>query len=610
MTDGHGFDEIDAAEPVDPAEAPAAAFPDEKERPCFRIYDDWIDTGRRKYKPGVYWHAMSEPKGDAPPAQINTRVCGPLYIEARTVDPTRGQGRDFGSLLRFKNRSGKWVTWAMPARIAEGDASELRRELADMGLSLEPRQRPRFLDYLHWREPKKEIRCATAVGWCGRGAFVLTDEVIGPGAAGVIFQSEAREHDGHGQAGTLDAWREKVASRAVGNPMLMLDISAGFTGPMLWPTKQESGGLHKTGDSSTGKSTGLEGARSIWGPPDFTRSWRATANGLEGTAAMHNDCLLPLDEISQCDPREVGAVSYMIGNGQGKSRATRTGAARAIKRWRTFLLSTGERTIGATMAEGGHRIKAGQSIRILDVRADGRAHGVFDELHGFTSGRALADAIKEAAAECYGTAGRAFLERLTRDERDFGELLARMKALPAFGAGKSEQEGRAGGRFALVAMAGELATEYGITGWPKGDATKAAIEAFQIWNRDRGKGQTEPRQILQAVTDFLDLHSDNRFSNLRPINSELAPWVRDRAGWYEGTEDLSGRVYYMTSGAIREAAKGFDFKRVLDVLSEAGALPPPGDKGERAKATRTPDGEVKKLYPVTYAKLGGASDGD
>jgi putative DNA primase/helicase len=302
----------------------------------------------------------------------------------------------------------------------------------------------------------------------------------------------------------------------------------------------------------------------------------------------------------------------MVGNGQGKSRASRTGSARAIKRWRTFLLSTGERTIGATMAEGGYRVKAGQAVRILDVRADGRAYGVFDNLCGFKDARALADGIKEAAATHYGVAGRAFLERLTREDRDLGEWLAVLKATPQF-TGASEQEGRAGARFALIALAGELATDYGITGWPDGTALAAATEGFRLWKADRGKGQTEPRQILEAVTDYLDRHGDNRFSYLKAAagsEAAAAVWVRDRAGWHDGTADQSGRVYYMTSGAIREAAKGFDFKRVLDVLADAGALPAANAKGERAKPTRTPEGEVKKLYPVTYAKLGGATDGD
>ena len=64
-----------------------------------------------------------------------------------------------------------------------------------------------------------------------------------------------------------------------------------------------------------------------------------SANGMEGAAALFNDCLLALDEISECDPKEVGAIVYALGNGRGKQRASRTGSARGVVRWRCFVLS-------------------------------------------------------------------------------------------------------------------------------------------------------------------------------------------------------------------------------------------------------------------------------
>jgi uncharacterized protein (DUF927 family) len=60
----------------------------------------------------------------------------------------------------------------------------------------------------------------------------------------------------------------------------------------------------------------------------FIRTWRATSNGLEGVAALHCDSLLCLDEMGQVDSREGGHIAYMLANGVGKTRATRTGEAR------------------------------------------------------------------------------------------------------------------------------------------------------------------------------------------------------------------------------------------------------------------------------------------
>ena len=41
--------------------------------------------------------------------------------------------------------------------------------------------------------------------------------------------------------------------------------------------------------------------------------------------------------------------------------------------------------------------------------------------------------------------------------------------------GVAPEVGRVAARFALVAFSGELATQFGVTGWNKGEALKAAI---------------------------------------------------------------------------------------------------------------------------------------
>ena len=63
-------------------------------------------------------------------------------------------------------------------------------------------------------------------------------------------------------------------------------LCAAFAAPLLHHTRSESGGYHFVGPSSTGKSTALIVAGSVWGgggTGGYVRSWRTTANGLEGT---------------------------------------------------------------------------------------------------------------------------------------------------------------------------------------------------------------------------------------------------------------------------------------------------------------------------------------
>lgn len=568
------------------------AIPAEIERPAYRVFDGWIEHGGAKYRAGV-WYFGTDKDGNP----VQTWVCSPLHVEAVTFD---GSDNNFGRLLRFKNTLGRWREWAMPMDLLRGAGDDMRGELLSMGVEIDPSAKARNLlaSYLQAKPPKRRMRCALQVGWCD-GSFVLPDAVIGPKASGVIFQSGERGHDEHTTGGTLQAWQADISARAVGNPLLLLALSASFAGPMLARCNAEGGGVHFVGDSSTGKTTLLEAGCSVWGGPNYRRSWRATANGMEGAAALFNDCLLALDEISECDPREVGAIVYSLGNGRGKQRAGRSGNARAVSRWRCFILSSGERSIATTMLEGGHRAKAGQAVRLLDIAA-ARTFGAWDNLHDLPSGTAFSDAIKRASVTHHGHAGRAFLEKLTRDKRDFCALLERIKDLPVLSADGGEgQDKRAAGRFALLALAGEVATEYGITGWPEGEAIKAAAEGFKVWRAMRGKGNDERRQILEKVSGFIERHGSGRFSDADATSE--AP-IRDRAGWWKESND--SREYLFTAEGMREALKGFDFNRALDVLQEAGALPAPGADGKRAKFYRI-CGHGMKLYPVQAEKLGG-----
>ena len=576
-------------------------IPDETERPKFVVIDDWHEEGGFNYRPGV-WHfgAKHGKGGDGPPTLTKQWVCSPLHIDAVTTDAHAG---NYGRLLRFKTTLGQWKTWAMPMSMLRGDASDLRGELLGMGVAIDPYGRNQLAVYLQDKEPKRRIECALQTGWAGAGhqAFVLPDTVIGPKAAGVAYQSGEHASEEYATAGTLPGWQEGIAALAVGNPLLVLGLCAAFAGPVLARCGQESGGVHFIGDSSTGKTTILEAACSVWGGAGFKRSWRTTGNGLEGAAALFNDSLLALDEISECDPKQVGEVVYMLGNGRGKQRAGRTGSARAVTRWRSSVLSTGERSIATTMTEGGHRIKAGQSVRLLDVPAQ-RTHGAWDELHHLASGTAFSDAIKQAAMRDYGHAGRAFLEKLTRDHEDsFGDALADIKAqLELLAAGDEGQAKRAAARFAVMALAGELATTYGVTGWQPGEAIKAAIVGFTAWLSLRGgagQGNSERGQIVEKVTSFIERHGDSRFSDADSDDDYRAAMVRDRAGWWRSSASDGGRVYLFNKDGLREALTGFDFIRALDAMQQAGLIDAPGAGGERRKSIRI-HGQSLKLYAV------------
>ena len=63
-------------------------------------------------------------------------------------------------------------------------------------------------------------------------------------------------------------------------------------------------------------------------------------------------------------------------------------------------------------------------------------------------------------------------------------------------------------RFGLIAAAGELATELGVTGWQPGEARTAAAWALEAWIE--GRGGMEPAEARQAIEQVRPLRRGAR----------------------------------------------------------------------------------------------------
>jgi putative DNA primase/helicase len=557
--------------------------PQVERRPCFAVYDD--ETG---YGPsGLYWHGV---KGSGENIEaVDYRVSTPIHVEAMTASPLKfGRRTDYGLLLRFQNSHWEWCEWVMPMHLLKGSGEELRGILLDMGVRIYPQYKRLFNDYLFHQYPKKKLLAATRTGWCNDGkSFVLPHKVMGKD--NVRFQSEYLTDECFSVGGSLEGWQREIGRRCRGNAMLQLVISVSLAGPLLERLKHDNCGIHLFHDSSNGKTTALRAAASVFGHgKNFLRTWIATANGLEAAATELNDTTLMLDEVSAANAYEIGSVIYSLGNGLGKSRANRSGMARSLQRWRITLLSSGERSLAATVAEVGKRTKAGQEVRLLNIPCQ-RNYGVFDMLHD-ANGKAMSEAIEKHSQAHYGHVGMAFIEKLLADRNDLAKEYESYKALPQFAYTES-LHGRAAGHFALFALAGELGIEYGLLPWDRDDAVNAAATGYELWREFHGSGNTEDAQILQAVEDFLAKHGDSRFSS----HDDSDTGVPNRAGWWKWI-DGQGRTYMFTSTGLKEATTGFDFKRALDALEKSEWLVERGAK-QRSKQTKVL-GKKEDLYYI------------
>jgi uncharacterized protein (DUF927 family) len=461
-------------------------------------------------------------------------------------------------------------------------------------------RRKKLVAYLASVRVAGRARSVERVGWHG-ATFVLPDGAYGDEAGGErAYLALELEHTFRVR-GTVEDWQREVACHAQGNSRLSFALACAFAAPLMGRLGMESGGFHFFGQSSKGKTTCIEAAGSAWGGPVYRETWRATANGLEAIALAHCDCLLILDEQGQALPREAGEVAYLLANGMDKVRARKTLEGRPRRRWQTLFLSTGEVTLADKMREDGRTPKAGQDVRMVDIPVTPEGlEQAFESWEGFPSSKDLADHLRIATRQNYGSAARAFLDRLCRlNERDLLDLERRKVAwarshLPR---GADSQVGRVVDRFALVALAGELAADWGVVPWRPGNAEWAADVCLQAWLSQRGGiGAGEHERGLAAVLGFIERHGSSRFADWDKQGERVA----NCAGFRR--RDGQDRMDYLfhTEG-WKDACDGFGPKDVARACADSGFLEAVMESGKVRfqKNVKVPGRGTERFYVLT-----------
>jgi len=574
---------------------------------------------------GVWYHPPT-PEDHEPREPI--WVCAPLRIYGATRDE---HNDNHGHALKFHDRHGFLQRWAMPLEFLE-DKREYRKVLRRLGLRMtSSKQGIDLLQlYLEHCQADTRMRCVEKVGWHG-GVYILPDVTIGQESAEdhFVLQGLTRGNEGYRCRETLRAWQEMIARLCVGNSRLVLAVAMAFAASMLTLLDHEGGGIHLRGPSSEGKTTTLQVGASVWGEPTRIESWRATCNALEGVAALHNDNVLLLDELKEIDPREAGGAAYLLANGSGKRRGRPQGGTRPRLTWRTLFLSTGEISLAQHVEAAGLRVHAGQEVRLIDLPADaGGKHGLFEDLHGYASGQVFADEMRGRVQQAYGTAGRAFLEKMVEDRpRAIDEVRVILDAflahVPLTATG---QVRRVASKFGLIGAAGELATAWGITGWDEGVALAAAVRCFNDWLRQRGVlTNADEDRALRQVRLFFEKYGEARFhpwdtpevqvckrchgsgtyatgtcyecdgTGNGTANGTDARPIHDRAGFRKATKEDQTEFFTMPEVFEKEIAKGYDPAWLAKLLVQRGWVKPDA-QGKSTRVERLPGIGNKRCF--------------
>lgn len=517
---------------------------------------------------------------------------------------------EWGLLVRWKDPNGvKHTATIQKAALVKDDKVWLLSLVSGgWGCSPHSKHKNKLTEFFALYKTNRYLRSVKSTGWHD-GQFVLPDRVLNgsaePDESDICLMSSAPISTVYSSRGTLAEWQQTIGKWAEGNSRLELAICAGLAAPLLEISGMESGGFNFVGGSSIGKTTALFVAASVWGKGStdsgFLKTWRSTSNGLEGCAATHNDALLCLDELGQASGKTVAEAAYMLANGQGKSRADRSGNARAAKIWRILVLSTGELGLADKINADGGRSQVGQEVRLIDVPADaGCEYGIFENIHGFNKAHEFAEALKTAAASNFGVLAPAFInsviDQRTKDEPELKRVAcSRLNKLQQGLCGElgrvDGQVQRVAERFALCGLAGLLAIRSRVLLWDPKTMINNIKKCFLAWLDHRGTtGALEEIKIIRQVKLYIEQHGDSRFQSPSPSDSTVK--THNRAGFKFFDPAANRLEYYVLPEVFKaEVCKGFDYRFACRVLLEAGYLIKKENDRMTSRPPKSPNGE-------------------
>ncbi|HFT5242314.1 TPA: DUF927 domain-containing protein [Yersinia enterocolitica] len=308
-----------------------------------------------------------------------------------------------------------------------------------------------------------------------------------------ILHPSAKNHlPVEGKWETLKLWKMNVAPYALHSSRIMLALCCGLSGFILKLSGMEGGGFHLWGMSSIGKTSSAYMLASLAGSPkEVIILWNNTDKGLEEIAVAHNDSYLVLDESKLLDKDVLAAAKimqnrvYTLSGGKGKTRSAMFD--NKVAEWQVSIFSTGESSLQQLAVSGKMERLEGENVRVIDIHADaGYGMGIFESLpEDVNSSNELVHAIKEATHRYYGSAKPAFLKRLVADIQDDSESVKRKleKGIEFF-LDKHQVDRNSGiqvriaKRFAIVYVAGCMASKYGVLPFKKQDIMKGVSACY------------------------------------------------------------------------------------------------------------------------------------
>jgi putative DNA primase/helicase len=259
---------------------------------------------------------------------------------------------------------------------------------------------------------------STRLGWQRDGSFLLPDAHIRMEKHQQLKLFPAEGMDPIMKSlrtgGTWEGWLN-VAEMLREHPLAMLSIYASVAAVMQHITRCSNFAVDWSNETSSGKTTSLRVAASVWGYPaddddeGFIYSWDSTKVWVERAAGFLHSLPVILDETKRVkNKQQVADVLYDFCSGKGRGRGTLQGVDKS-NTWNTVLLSTGEQRLTSFTNDGGVRARV---LALQGAPISGPAQ----------TARATADTVRGRLYTHYGHLGRKVVQYLVYHKESWGDF--------------------------------------------------------------------------------------------------------------------------------------------------------------------------------------------
>lgn len=282
--------------------------------------------------------------------------------------------------------------------------------------------------------------------------------------------------------GTLQDYSDTVFKQVKDSPMAMMFVYASLGSILLHDFNVEPFIIDLSGKTSTGKTTALKVAGSVWGTDDLRSEWNTTKVSVERKASMMNSFPLIYDDTRKAPVYQLADIVYQFSGGRSKGRGN-IHSIDSESTWQNILISTGETSI----VEYGQE-KAGISARVITLQDNPFNDGV--DL------RNLYDGLENN----FGHLGLAFIDQYNKHKLEYKESFKGHEKLFIEKAEDNEIMQRLGRAFALLQTAAEILNDIENFEHAPYKIVNTAYESM----KENNKSLDKPKQMLVSLLESLD----------------------------------------------------------------------------------------------------------